>query len=426
MKIIDCIRYGMDNIFKNKKKIILTILVTVSALLLVSLNLIMSNLGIYNEKMLSKTLKNGTENTKYIVINDFLMHELGKIESFYSEIGKIKGINSVSKIGHYLLEGDGLEKLINSQKLAANDSLKYSYMDKKKNNNNINNLECYYVSKDIFKLCNLTLSKGEKPTIDNLKEDYNMVYIGNDLKGIEVGEEFIYSYNNSNKVKYKVMGKLKKGNLLMAPDIGNGIAENYTINLDYEVLIISKKVSDSFVYFAKDKTADIESINNQIKNIAKEKGIHISVGSIKGFVNKEKNDRKIIQKLLLKLMILVMIIVFIILIIIQLVIINDNKFKYGVMLANGASIKDLFKIIICENVVKMILELALTWLTVILIINYYYYNYSAVLRILILNVFYVMVIWKIIVLDLIICLTAMFISVIYLRKKNSYELLGGR
>lgn len=282
------------------------------------------------------------------------------------------------------------------------------------------------MSKDIFKLCNLTLSKGEKPTIDNLKEDYNMVYIGNDLKGIEVGEEFIYSYNNSNKVKYKVMGKLKKGNLLMAPDIGNGIAENYTINLDYEVLIISKKVSDSFVYFAKDKTADIESINNQIKNIAKEKGIHISVGSIKGFVNKEKNDRKIIQKLLLKLMILVMIIVFIILIIIQLVIINDNKFKYGVMLANGASIKDLFKIIICENVVKMILELALTWLTVILIINYYYYNYSAVLRILILNVFYVMVIWKIIVLDLIICLTAMFISVIYLRKKNSYELLGGR
>ena len=215
------------------------------------------------------------------------MHELGKIESFYSEIGKIKGINSVSKIGHYLLEGDGLEKLINSQKLAANDSLKYSYMDKKKNNNNINNLECYYVSKDIFKLCNLTLSKGEKPTTDNLKEDYN------------------------------------------------------------------------------------------------------------------------------------------ILIIIQLVIINDNKFKYGVMLANGASIKDLFKIIICENVVKMILELALTWLTVILIINYYY-NYSAVLRILILNVFYVMVIWKIIVLDLIICLTAMFISVIYLRKKNSYELLGGR
>ena len=69
MKTKDCVRFGLDNIIKNKKRIVLAILAMISALVLVSLISIYVEIGDYNEKMLRATLKNDMNNTKYIIIN---------------------------------------------------------------------------------------------------------------------------------------------------------------------------------------------------------------------------------------------------------------------------------------------------------------------------------------------------------------------
>ncbi len=221
-----------------------------------------------------------------------------------------------------------------------------------------NYVQIVYMASQAFRINNLKLYRGNADKIGT--NDGYMLYLGYNFRDIPVGTVFV---NEANGISYVVEGILQKNTSIVDEqallwNIG-GLKLSCSVSMDNMVLVIAPysdnyfsadfffKCSDEFTY---------EEAANKIKNISEKYGIRAETGRLQDRVDTVLSEVDWLLNTIAKLSGLLVFSSFIMLLTAQLLTILFRKDEFGVWLIFGIDRKKIFRILLGENLIKMLLS----------------------------------------------------------------------
>lgn len=281
-------------------------------------------------------------------INELVQEDCIEDISAYSW-GNIDAGDCVDSEGNYVLE--------KSFDMSQNAGEIYFSVDGKE----MKCIDTLYVGEEYDKIFNIDVNaKFSENQCDVYLEQYDgIIYMGNCLEAIEAGTVIKDSYGNT----YVVGGSIKKGAKM--PKIDNVSSEMIAFQeMDYRILLVQKTEwlfnrTDSLCFGIKSGYS-----LNDVRNVISEKAqiIHynIQVKDFDGIFKNKAAQNKTFIKFIEQIMIIVLITVIILQVSMQSVHIIENFGNYGILYANGFSMKDFFYIFIIRNILKGCISVFIT------------------------------------------------------------------
>ncbi len=330
----------------------------------------------------------------------------------------------IESVGTWDYYGWGYLTTVGAEEDYWNEILEIQNRHNKKFDMDSDAVRCIYMLSQAFHFNNLELYRGDVEQIGTNQE--YLLYLGYHFKDIPVGTKFVDEiYGNS----YVVEGILKKNvSVIDAHLLWNlgGFRLNCSDVMDNFVLVVPPssmnyysvnyffKCSDGYTY---------EEASNKIKDISEKYGIQADTGSLRKRVDTVLSDSDWLLKAVDQLAILLFLSAFIMLLTTQLLTILFRKDEMGVWLISGIDRKAIFRILLGENIIKMMIS-SLIALGIVVLFEKVFISSSAVAY----ELRYILWVNLPIFLILSAVLTALLCSVIpivYVRTKSIPEIVRG-
>lgn len=409
MRIINWIKYALDNIIKYPRKFVILIFSMLISSVLLGIALFMVFNTNKDERMADDILMAGLGNT--VRFNFDSADGDCSYENYIACIDEINSSEIIDSIGMILWEwkllDECFDELIERQADYGIDTE--------------NGLDIVVVNKDIFNFCNINLYKGELPEKLGDNEEYTYIYLGYYYADIPVGTV----YEGTDGIRFKVAGILESDSGIMNPTYAERAMwpDSSVIDLDARILVIDDEMCYGSVIFAS-SPCDYSDVKSEIIRIADTYGFEAQVDSLQKIADDKREYDAGMISAMLRLVIIILIVVVIVQTCIQMAVAMDNVYKYGIMMVNGFKLIDIWMINIAEAVIRILVALTGTYACSVIYINY---EYSIIIsRKLARELFITQVMPVIGCVLMIISIIALLIPMIYLTKKSRAELIGGK
>lgn len=418
MKIQTMCKFALDSIAKSYKKFLISVLLCVCSFVLIGVVGYAFDVTQYGRKSIESLLADGIERTGIIQINQDAS-ESAAIMHFSEQAYRSKEIKAIGDFG-YGGNGSRLKQLLKIQNTYGNPHQGYGE----------DQLECLYIQYNLIGAFRFDLLEGVKPEELSFGKNEIALYLGNHFKEVPIGTKYeIKDESGQIRYTYKVAGVLKKGakwleeeNLYQAETlkVSNLVPlDNLVVmvmNDDYGTYHWAYSLEDGFSFAQGEE---------KLRELAKECGIEISLGTVSGTMKEVQSNNKTIINYVLELFIMVCLVTFVVLVCIQLVnILNDLK-EYGILYANGMSVKELMNILFLENVIKVLLSFLLSLAICYMLLQKCFPVYSEYVLVQAQDIFLKMTSWKMALVAIVLMVSSSIIPMRTLSKMQPVEMIGG-
>lgn len=285
-------------------------------------------------------------------------------------------------------------------------------------------LEGINIYEGTWDLLQLELAEGAPPQNYNLDE-YVPIYLGYQYRGtVEVGT--VIKSENVNAKDYIIAGIFKKG--LQFPTDTLYLMDKFTVfsscPMDYAVVEVVKNLPSSPIFFDLKEQAVFEDARTELQKLAKEKEWEITVSSLDAQMDLIDESLKPVQKYMLEIMVIVGLTVCIVVTCYQTVSIINRKSEYGILYANGATSRDLFSIIVLENLIKLLVAFIIM-LPLLLLAARQVFGYNEANYIVVRQMLWAKVAWKAGIVGGIIMLVSSILPLYTMKSYTPVTLIGG-
>lgn len=231
-----------------------------------------------------------------------------------------------------------------------------------------NFVQIVYMAGQAFHINNLELYRGNADQVGT-NEGY-LLYLGYNFKDIPVGTVFV---NEANGISYVVEGILQKNTSIVDEqallwNLG-GLKLSCSVAMDNMVLVIAPYRDNYFsadFFFKCSDEYTYEEAAEKIKDISEKYGIQTETGRLQDRVDTVLSEVDWLLRAISELAGLLFFSAFIILLTTQLLTILFRKEELGVWLISGIDRKKIFRILLGENLIKMLLSSVLSFGIVLL------------------------------------------------------------
>jgi len=350
MNIINLIGFSLDGIFRKKLKTIVLIILFAFSLIIMSTVMLLYKVANYSYDSVDKILAKGIKNTGTISINEMITDDKVMLD-FCKKIYESEKIDAVGKSELHENSAEYVQELHDIQ--YGNVDFEYlGAFGGYKNEDTFYDVDMDYYAINLY---NLELQKGEY--INNLVEEdvyhhVSYMYLGSAFADIPIGTE----YEITERYTLKVAGILESGAKCGTNSIlDEGYYESGEVSLDYMAIVVRDYGwgSSQMLFNAADGCS-IEEAVSEVRSIAAEMNIGVSVGTLEEMFKEKNRFQNMINDMLLELMVVIVIIAIIIQSCIQITDILGYSHQYGIMYAVGATQRDIAFIIGFESIIRFI------------------------------------------------------------------------
>lgn len=232
-----------------------------------------------------------------------------------------------------------------------------------------NYVQVVYMPGQAFRINDLELYRGNSEQAGH--NDGSLIYLGYNFRDIPVGTVFADEVSGNRCVVEGVLQKntsiVDSQDILM--NLGGGLELSYSVAMDNMVLIIPP-CSDNYLsvdfFFKCSDGSTYEEAAGRIKSIAAQYGIGAETGTLQDRVDTVLSGTDWLIDAIAKLSVLLSFSSFVMILATQLLTILSRKDELGVWLISGIDRKKVFRILLGENMVKMLLASVLSYGIVLL------------------------------------------------------------
>ena len=231
---------------------------------------------------------------------------------------------------------------------------------------NTNWVQCVYMLSQAFPINDLKLYRGSAEQVGN--NDGYLIYLGYNFRDIPLETKFVNEYGDS----YVVAGILQKNSSIISSQLLwnlGGFRLSCSSSMDNLVLILppcSQNYQSEAYFFKCSEGYTYEDAAKKIKSISEQYGIQTETGTLQDRVDDVLSDGSWILKAVARMSVLLFFSAFVILLTAQLLAIMFRKDEFGVWLISGVDRKKIAKILLGENLIKMLMSSLITLAIVIL------------------------------------------------------------
>lgn len=406
------------------------ILLEAISLLLIGAIIFIYALNNYNKDYVDKMLKNGINKTGIIQIQSdnniypsedkYLEYSNMAHSNFIKDLSKEDCIEDITGYSWGNLDaGDctdssGNYVLDTSFNMSKNSGEVYISVDGKE----MKCIDTLYAGEDFEKLFNVNVS----PELSEIKrekylEKYDgIIYMGNSLEKIEEGTVIKDSYGNT----YIIGGSIKKGTKM--PKAENVSSEVIAYeDMDYRILLVQKtdilfNRTDSLCFGIKTGYS-LNDVRKVVSENAQKLNYGIIVKDFGGIFKNKAAQNKTFIDFIKQIMIVVLITVIILQVSMQSVHIIENFGNYGILYANGFSMKDFFYIFAIQNILKGCISVFITLGAGYFLLEILYAETMSSLYVLY-KIVITFVLWKVILCAMAIAILSMVVSLLIFSRKQ--------
>lgn len=409
-----------DSIIRRMKSFCFSICLCIVSIVLFAFAVYIYEDSIYCVNNADKILREGIDGIGVIGIANFSSDLNEEIRRFRNEVYELEEVNAIgtsTQPGYMYLELDELSN-IQSEYIDMEDNESQSVMG-------------IFVENTALNLCDLQIESGEIIYDKAPEENYTYLYLGNDLKDIPVGTEYtveIGTGENLKTLRFVVKGILKKGARFINGNLfvenGDFLAESCYTNLDSLVLASENDSNMNFWMYGINEDTDFDIVEAKINDIADKYGVQIYYGRASDITNERIKATKELNNAIIKLLGIVLLVSIVIMICVQITAIFNNASEYGILYANGYSMRQLCAMQFLENVIKMTVSLIAAIFIAKKLLLFSFSGMSDLTTVFY-DIYYNYVIAKMIAVSILIVVLASIIPVIVLGKYKPIELIGG-
>lgn len=193
------------------------------------------------------------------------------------------------------------------------------------------------------------------------------LYLGADLASVDVGT----TYTDGDET-YVVAGIFKRGTSVVDPQVlsrSSDVLElDYSVCMDNMILVDQNWISHNWAIFSVNDGYSVEEGMEAIREIAKKYGMEIAGASCEGLLYmREVNNEQVVASTR-NILIWLVLIIFIIMLCIQVSDAIERAGDFGIMYANGSSVRDISLIVFMENVRRVLVSFIL-WAVIAFLVS---------------------------------------------------------
>lgn len=342
---------ALRGVERKKLKILSIIILNAIAIIMIGGILYIKDTNTRSEYLTNNILSNGNENT-------YVMFIYGKMDSKMLTECNIKNIDCAkSDIGGWEMEG--VDELVNLQgEIKSNDNNKQTedfgnYLDNTKRILEVTSIQ----NIESLELYNLKLQDGKYYSKQEAKDKTVYFYLGSKYKNIKAGTSYKMADGNT----AVVAGIFEENQYIIDADGFQGSVSDMLANIDDKILgfenIDDNNLYGRYLVTFNDNMTSKAAIEN-MKAIAIENNISISACTVKDAFEEIYHKENITLGAFRELVVIVLVSVFFISSCVMILDIQKNQKSYGILCANGASIRNIKEAIILENCIVILLSIA--------------------------------------------------------------------
>lgn len=341
------IRIALDMCIKEKYKLLMGALITTLVFFLMGFMLI---IGINN-----KAYKSRVEKAIKVPIDNLGYYIFDADPSIGSTVSdEIKELNCISAVGRIIAGGGSSFQCFSRLAEIQHGHKNFS------TNFDDNCLEVYTVSPDFFDIMNIKITSGDRPDEYEFGDTTVLLYLSERYKNVaQVGDIYYEKYKGKIVYEFIVAGFFSDDSYILsqtfAPSTDEMLDSGY-MGLDYAVFEVMDINLTSGYFYSEEP---FENVKTELKSISKKYGIALDMYDMSSVVKYNNENTKLVLNATLEMVLLITIAVFVLMISIQIGRVMIHSEEYGIWLANGATLKDISFIIICQNIIYTIIPMLL-------------------------------------------------------------------
>lgn len=345
----------IDSILRRFKSVLCTIVLCTVSIVLVYFAVYIYKDSIYCKENADKLLRGGISNTGLMSSIDGIFND--KLDEFRSELyslEEIEGLGSTQPPGVGFFGMEDIyrvqSKYIDMDKIAMDESKDFMY--------------CLNIENTMVNTLNLELHSGELISDINQPDNSTYIYLGYNLREIPIGTEYNISTKNGEiKDKIIVKGILKKDSRLINTEMFGSTegfySESCYTQLDNVVMAVSNSSFSDLWAFRYSENTNFKTVKEKIEKVADKYGIDVMVGNLESIIKEKETSTQELNKTIVDLLVIALLVSIMIMVCMQIMLILNNLSEYGVLCANGYSIKEICLMLIIENAIKTIISFIL-------------------------------------------------------------------
>ncbi len=336
-----------DSIIRRIKSVLWTIVLCAISIVLIYFAVYIYKDNVYCKENADKLLSGGINNTGLLSCINGLEND--SLDTFRNEL---YGLEEIEGIGATQMPGPGYFGLEDIYKIQS------KYMADLYDNGSKDWMYCTNIENTFINALNIELESGEFVSDINQPDNVTYIYLGYNLRDIPVGTEYNISTRNGEiSIKLIVKGVLKKDSRMINGDMFSNTdgfySETCFTQLDNVVVAVLNHSSSDLWLFQYNENTDFETSKKKIEEVAEKYGIDVMVGNLSNIVEEKENTTKELNRTIIDLLVIAMIVSISIMICMQIMLIINNLSEYGILCANGFSIKDICIMLVLENIIKI-------------------------------------------------------------------------
>lgn len=348
MKLINIWSFARDFVSRKYLLYVASVVMCVLSLLLLSVTLFAYTATQYGKWQCNKLFTKGADGTGVFRFDDSGETPADAWESFMAEVNQAEEIYAA---GEYMMEMGvslaGAEELVNLQ--TENDVTIHD------SGIPADCLVGFGTNTEGVGLYNFKFQKGG---YQKHEKGITYLYLGADLSAIDVGT----TYTDGDET-YVVAGILKRGTGIVDPQIlsrpSDVLELDYAVCMDNMVLMDYDGMSHNWAIFSVNDGYSVEEGMDVIREIAMKYGMEIEGASCAGLLHmREVNNEQIVASTR-NVLIWLVVVIFIIMLCIQVSDAIEHAGDFGIMYANGSSVRDISLIVFMENVRRVLVSFVL-------------------------------------------------------------------
>lgn len=356
MTILQYFRFAWWDFAKRKVACVLNIVFFTVAVYLVCSVVHMANMAQAQRKILEKMVEPELDLVYQVRIREMNIEETTLGKRVNQLIFGIEGMEGVAGSGTYYSTSMRFDELFGNPQmndiLNKNSNLGTSYYP-----------EVYYTDCDLLQVCGVELYQGDMEMF-RCENEWIPILVGYDYCNILPVGQMITEARS--KQTYKVVGVLQEdseffdsGRMIGGLDVSGCLDTYIIIPIQNGISDDSMKAAnymDNICFYAKSEE-DANIAKNKILNLAKDNQIDIEIKSLETVIDEEEQEETEEIRMAKILMYVVVGLAIMALVVTGMIQMFTNKREYAIMLANGFGYKTLYKLLLLENVIKVVLAL---------------------------------------------------------------------
>lgn len=361
--------YYIKKRLKGQKGFLLNICVSSLALALLCMVVTMPQILLHGKNTVKQTL--GKDLSKYGVVRNSGGTTDNEAVSDY--IFEIYDAPEIESVGTWDYLGWSSLKTVGGGKDYWKEILKIQNRYSRKSDKDPEVVEGVYMLSQAFHFNNLELYSGDVEQIGT-NQGY-LLYLGYNFREIPIGAVFVQEISENTKYTYVVAGILEKGASVIDGHLLwnlRGFQLSCYDQMDNNILLIppcSENYYSTDYFFKCSDGYTYEEASRRIQNISEKYGIQADTGTLEYRIDTVLSETDWLLNVFSRMSVLLFLSAFIMLLTTQLLTILFRKDELGVWLISGIGRREIFRILLGENIIKMLISSCLSFGIMIFIKN---------------------------------------------------------